>query len=114
MSLIDHKKEKIEDKEFSEDVTGEDYSGKDISRVFAVGKRFEDVNFSQSNLSSCYFRNCRFIRCDFTGAAFKDCYLKGASFPESILKYTTFSSSQLDDAILITLFPQKKTWLEIL
>jgi len=108
MTLIDHKKEKIEDKEFSEDVTGEDYSRKDISRVFAVGKRFKDVDFSQSNLSSCYFRNCRFIKCDFTGAAFKDCYLKGASFPESSLKYTTFSSSQLDDAILDNSLPSEE------
>lgn len=105
MSLIDHKKEKIEEKEFSEDVTGEDYSRKDFSKVFAVGKTFTDVNFSQSNLSSCYFRNCRFIRCNFMGTVFKDCYLKGANFPESSLKYTTFNSSQLDDAILDNSLP---------
>jgi hypothetical protein len=108
MSLIDHKKEKIEDKEFSEDVVGEDYSRKDIYRVFAVGKIFTDVNFSQSNVISCYFRNCRFIRCNFTGAVFKDCYLKGASFPESSLKYTTFSSSHLDDVILDNSLPPEE------
>lgn len=108
MSLIDHKKEKIEDKEFSEDVTGEEYSRKDISRIFAVGKTFTCVNFSQSNVSSCYFRNCRFIRCDFTGTVFKDCYLKGTSFPESSLKYTTFNSSQLDDAILDNSLPPEE------
>ena len=108
MSLIDHKKEKIEDKEFSQDVSGEEYTRKDISRVFAVGKVFTGVNFSQSNLSSCYFRNCRFIRCNFTGTAFKDCYLKGTSFPESSLKYTTFSSSQLDDAILDNSLPAEE------
>jgi uncharacterized protein YjbI with pentapeptide repeats len=108
MSLIDHKKEKIEDKEFSEDVSDENYSRKDISRVFAVGKTFTKVNFSQSSLSSCYFRNCRFIKCNFTGTAFKESYLKGSSFPESSLKYTTFSGSQLDEAILDNCLPAEE------
>jgi uncharacterized protein YjbI with pentapeptide repeats len=108
MSLIDHKKEKIEDKEFSEDVSDENYSRKDISRVFAVGKTFTKVNFSQSNLGSCYFRNCRFIKCNFTGTAFKDSYLKGSSFPESSLKYTTFSGSQLDETVLDNSLPAEE------
>jgi uncharacterized protein YjbI with pentapeptide repeats len=108
MSLIDHKKEKIEDKEFSGDVSGGDYSRKEIYRVFAVSKTFTDVNFSQSNLNSCYFRNCRFVRCNFTGTSFKECYLKGASFPESSLKYTTFSSSHLDGAILDNSLPAEE------
>ena len=108
MSLIDHKKEKIEDKEFSKDVSDYDYSKKVFLRVFAVGKTFTKVNFSQTDISSCYFRNCRFTKCDFTGTVFKDSYMKGSTFPESILKYTTFSGSQLDETILDNSLPAEE------
>ena len=108
MSLIEHVKDKIEDKEFSKDVVDSNFSRKDFSRIFAVGKTFTNVDFSQSNISNCYFRNCRFIKCDFTGTSFKDCYLKGTSFPESILKYTTFNSSHLDCSILDKSLPPEE------
>jgi len=108
MSLKDYVKDKIENKEFSDDVADNNYSRKEFSRVFAVGKIFTNVDFSQSSMNACYFRNCRFIRCNFTGASFKDCYLKGASFPESILKYTTFSSSHIDSSILDKSLPAEE------
>ncbi len=93
MALIEHIKDKIEDKEFSENPSEANYSRKIFERVFAVGKTFTAVNFNQTNFSACYFRNCRFIRCTFTGASFKDCYLMGSNFPECTFKYTTFSST---------------------
>lgn len=81
---------------------------KKFERVFAVGKVFINVNFSQTNFSSCYFRNCKFIRCNFTGTSFKDCYLIGSNFPECIFKYTTFSSTHLDDKFLDNYLPPEE------
>ncbi len=108
MALIEHIKDKIEDKEFSENESEANYSRKIFERVFAVGKTFTDVNFNQTNFSACYFRNCRFIRCTFTGASFKDCYLMGSNFPECTFKYTTFSSTHIDDKFLDNYLPPEE------
>ncbi len=108
MALVDHKKERIEDKEFSENIQKSDYKQKDFVRVFAVNKVFENVDFSQCSFSSCYFRKCKFIRCNFQGAFFKETYLRGSSFPECIFKYTTFEKTAIDESFLDTSLPAEE------
>lgn len=108
MTLIVHQKIRIEDKEFSANITQINYSRHEFNQVFAVGKTFDGVNFSQCVFSSCYFRKCRFINCNFTGASFKDSYLRGSNFPESIFKYTTFEKSPIDDSFLDKYLPPEE------
>ncbi|HSB98047.1 MAG TPA: pentapeptide repeat-containing protein [Spongiibacteraceae bacterium] len=108
IALIEHKKDRIEDKEFSADTLKASFSQNEFIRVYAVKKTFEDVDFSQCSFTACYFRNCKFIRCNFTGSQFKETYLKGSRFPESIFKYTTFEKSPIDDNILETGLPSEE------
>ncbi|NOT16568.1 MAG: pentapeptide repeat-containing protein [Sulfuriferula sp.] len=108
MSLIEHIKERIEDKEFSEHVENYSFTRKEFVRVYAVGITFSGVDFSQCSFNSCYFRNCRFIRCNFTGSSFKESYLRGSTFPESIFKYTTFEKSPMDDRFLDAALPAEE------
>jgi uncharacterized protein YjbI with pentapeptide repeats len=78
MDLRENSKAKLEDQEVVSNVEGEDLSRKELVRMFAVGLTFTNTSFKQSVLSSCYFRNCRFIKCDFTGATIKESNFKGA------------------------------------
>lgn len=108
MNLDDKKKEKIEDKEFHEEIRDQDFSRKDFVRVYAVKVTFINVNFKQSTFSSCYFRKCRFIQCDFTGSTFKETYLKGTNFIESPLKYVIFEKSPIEEGVLDTCLPSEE------
>ena len=108
MELVEHSKALIEDKEFSTDVRGENFTQKALRRVFAVGKTFVDVNFKQAELSQCYFRNCRFIRCDFTGANISKCNLRGSQYEECKFSYTTWEHTHLDDDFLDNCLPSEE------
>jgi len=108
MELRDNKKEKIEDKEFSTVLRGDDLSHKELIRVYAVDQIFTGVTFMQCVFTSCYFRNCRFIRCDFTGAIIKESNFKGAQFEECIFKYTILEKTLLDERFLDTCLPSEE------
>lgn len=107
MELVEHVKEKIEDKAIFGAVT-ESFERKELVRVFAVKITFTDTSFKQAVLSGCYFRNCTFIRCDFTGASFKDCYLKGSSFDGCKFEYSTWEKTQLDEEFLTHCLPSQE------
>jgi hypothetical protein len=107
MGLREHKKQKIEDREFFDEVRKEDHSRKELVRVYAVNVAFVDVNFAQCDFSSCYFRRCRFIRCDFTGANIRGTNLSGSQFDDCIFKYTTWEKTLLDDAFLDSCLPSE-------
>lgn len=108
MELRDNKKEKIEDKEFIEGLSGADLSRKEFARVYAVNQVFIDVVFKQCIFTSAYLRNCKFIRCDFTGASFKDSNFKGAQFEECGFKYTSWEKTFLEERFLDTCLPSEE------
>lgn len=108
MASKEHIKNKIQDLEYLHEVTKEDLSRSEFSRVYAVNVVFTKVNFKQSTFSSCYFKNCRFIECDFTGAHFKECYLKGSNFCDSILKYATFEKTNIEENVLEYCIPSEE------
>ena len=97
MELIDHSKPIIEDKEFSSDVRHQNLSQQVLRRVFAVEKTFVGVSFKQSEISDCYFRNCRFIRCDFTGTSIRRSNFRGSQYEECKFQYSTWEHTQLDE-----------------
>jgi uncharacterized protein YjbI with pentapeptide repeats len=103
----DHRKEKLEDKEFDSDVT-DSFERKELIRLFAVGITFTGVAFKQAVLVNCYFRNCTFIRCDFTGTQIKDCNLKGSSFEGCQFRYTSWEKTLLDEEFLDRCLPPEE------
>lgn len=107
MEVVEHKKDRIEDKEFKGEVV-DSFERKELLRVFAVNVTFKDVIFKQSILSNCYFRNCTFIRCNFTGAHIKECYLKGSSFEACQFRYVTWEKTQLDEEFLDRCLPSEE------
>jgi hypothetical protein len=107
MGIKDHRKEKLEDKEFDSDVT-ESFERKELVRLFAVGITFTGVVFKQAVLVNCYFRNCTFIRCDFTGTQIKDCNLKGSSFEACQFRYTSWEKTILDEDFLDRCLPPEE------
>jgi hypothetical protein len=108
MELIDHAKPIIEDKEFSADVSGQNLSRQVLRRVFAVNKTFIGVRFEQSEISECYFRNCRFIRCDFTGTSIRRSNFRGSQYEECKFLYSTWEHTQLDDEFLDNCLPSEE------
>jgi uncharacterized protein YjbI with pentapeptide repeats len=107
MDLRDHRKEKIEDKEFFSGLRGINMSRKEFVRVYAVDQIFTDVVFEQCVFTSCYFRNCRFIRCRFTGATVKDSNFRGAQFEDCKFHYTTWEKTLLEDRFLDSCLPSE-------
>lgn len=108
MKLIDHSKPIIEDKEFSADVRDQDLTQHVLRRVFAVEKTFIGVRFKQSEISECYFRNCRFIRCDFTGASIRRSSFRGSQYEECKFQYSTWEHTQLDEEFLDNCLPSEE------
>lgn len=108
MLLLEHKKEKLEDKEFAEDVSAQSFAQKDLARVFATRKVFTEVSFKQAVLWGCYFRNCTFVRCDFTGAQIGACNFKGATFSGCLFQYTVWEKTLLDDEFLEKCVPAEE------
>lgn len=108
MELQEHTKPVIEHKEFREEVRSADLSVRRLSRVFAVGIAFFDVNFKQCDFANCYFRNCRFIRCNFTGATIKESNFKGSRFEECDFRYTSWEKTILDENFLDTCLPSEE------
>ena len=108
MELIDHSKPIIEDKEFSSDVRDQDLTQQLLRRVFAVEKTFIGVSFKQSEISECYFRNCRFIRCDFTGASIRRSNFRGSQYEECKFQYSTWEHTQLDEEFLDNCLPSEE------
>lgn len=108
MELIEHSKPIIEDKEFSSEVRDQDLSQKVLRRVFAVEKVFVGVSFKQSEISECYFRNCRFIRCDFTGTSIRRSNFRGSQYEECKFQYSTWEHTQLDEEFLDNCLPSEE------
>ena len=108
MELIDHAKPVVEDKEIPADVSSHDLAQQVLRRVFAVRKTFIDVSFKQSELSDCYFRNCRFIRCDFTGCCIRRCNFRGSQYEDCKFQYSTWEHTQLDDEFLERCLPSEE------
>lgn len=108
MTLRDNKKPRLEDMEFTADVTDEDYSRRYLVSVYAVRRVFRKVSFKQSNLLDSYFRNCRFIDCDFTGAFVKGSNLQGSQFENCSFRYTTWEKSRLDDDFMDNCLPSEE------
>lgn len=108
MTLIVNKKLRLEDSEFTDDVNDEDYSRRDLVRVYAVRRVFRKVTFKQSNFLDCYFRNCRFIDCDFTGASIKASNLPGSQFDNCSFRYTTWERSRIDDDFMDNCLPNEE------
>lgn len=108
MELLDHSKPLIEDKEFASDVSKEDLTQKALRRVFAVSKTFVDVRFKQTEISQCYFRNCRFIRCDFTGANISRSNFRGSQYEECKFHYSTWEHTHLDEEFLDNCLPSEE------
>ena len=108
MALRDNKKPRIEDAEFTDDLSDDDFTRHDLVRVFAVKKVFTKVSFKQSNFVGCYFRNCRFIGCDFTGAFVKESNLRGSQFENCTFRYTSWEKSHLDDDFLDHCLPSEE------
>lgn len=108
MTLLDNKKPRLEDMEFSVNVNGEDYSRHDFVRMYAVRLVFTNVRFKQSNFIECYFRNCRFIDCDFTGAFIKASNLQGSQFENCKFPYTTWEKTRLDDDFMNSCLPNQE------
>lgn len=108
MELEDHSKPRIEDKEVVADVRDEDLSRQFLRRVFAVGRVFVGVSFKQSEITDCYFRNCRFIRCDFTGATISRSNFRGAQYEECKFQYSTWEHTQLDEEFLDNCLPSEE------
>lgn len=107
MEIVEHRKQRLEDKEFKGEVI-ESFERMELLRIFAVSITFKDVVFKQAVLSNCYFRNCTFIRCDFTGTQIKECYLKGSSFEACQFRYTTWEKTQLDEEFLDRCLPSEE------
>lgn len=107
MGIKEHRKEKLEDKEFDGEVT-QSFERMELVRLFAVGITFKGVIFKQAVLVGCYFRNCKFIRCDFTGVQVKDCNFKGAGFENCQFRYTTWERTLLDDEFLDRCIPAEE------
>lgn len=107
MTILEHRKERIEDKEFKGEVV-DSFERKELIRIFAVDVTFTGVVFKQAVLTSCYFRNCTFIRCDFTGTQFKDSNLKGSSFEECQFRYATWDKTSLDEEFLDRCLPPEE------
>lgn len=108
MKLIDHSKPIIEDKEFSADVSDQLLKQQVLRRVFAVAKTFIGVSFKQSEISDCYFRNCRFIRCDFTGASIRRSNFRGSQYDDCKFQYSTWEHTQLDEEFLDNCLPSEE------
>lgn len=108
MAFRDNKKPKIEDAEFTSDLSGDDFARHEMARVFAVGKIFTKVTFKQANFLGCYFRNCRFIGCDFTGAFLKETNLRGSQFENCNFRYTAWEKTHLDDDFLDHCLPSEE------
>lgn len=108
MELVDHSKPIIEDKEFSSDVRDQDLARQVLRRVYAVEKTFIGVSFKQSEISECYFRNCRFIRCDFTGASIRRSNFRGSQYEECKFQYSTWEHTQLDEEFLENCLPSEE------
>lgn len=108
MTLSPNKKPRLEDVEFTLDVSDADYSRHDLVRVYAVRRVFRKVSFRQSNLFDCYLRNCRFIDCDFTGAFVKGSNLQGSQFDNCSFRYTTWEKSRLDDDVMDNCLPSEE------
>ena len=108
MTLRANKKPLLEDMEFTIDVSDQDYSRHVLVRLYAVRRVFRKVTFKQSNLSACYFRNCRFIECDFTGAFIKTSNLQGSQFENCSFRYTTWEKSRLDDDFMDNCLPNEE------
>lgn len=108
MTLRANRKPRLEDMEFTVDVSDADYSRHDLVRVYAVRRVFRKVKFKQSNFSDCYFRNCRFIECDFTGAFIKASNLRGSQFENCSFRYTTWEKSRLDDDFMNNCLPNEE------
>ena len=101
-------KEKLVDKEFYAETRDADLSQRQLERIYAVDQVFVKVSFSQSVLTSCYFRKCRFIECDFTGATMINCNFKGASFDGCTFKYTSWERTLLEDGFLDICLPSEE------
>lgn len=108
LELKDHTKPLIEDKEFISDVREEDLSQQVLRRVFAVKKTFVDISFKQSEISQCYFRNCRFIRCDFTGTSFSRSNFRGSQYEECKFHYSAWEHTILDEEFLDNCLPSEE------
>ncbi|MHB1494017.1 MAG: pentapeptide repeat-containing protein [Acidithiobacillus sp.] len=108
MELKDHTKPLIEDKEFVAEVREADLSQQALRRAFAVKKTFIDVSFKQTEISQCYFRNCRFIRCDFTGASISRSNFGGSQYEECKFPYSTWEHTILDEEFLDNCLPSEE------
>ena len=108
MDIRENKKTKLEDVEFTTNITSEDFKRHEMVRVYAVDKVFTKCSFKQVNFLGCYFRNCRFIGCDFTGAFVKETNLRGSQFENCTFQYTAWEKSQLDDDFLNHCLPSQE------
>lgn len=108
MELRDHTKPLIEDKEFIADVLEADLSQQTLRRVFAVKKTFVDVSFKQSEISQCYFRNCRFIKCDFSGTSISRSNFRGSQYEECKFRYSTWEHTIPDEEFLDNCLPSEE------
>ena len=108
MEFRDNKKELIENRDIVEDPHDCDLSKKELVRLYAVDKKFTDVNFKQSIIRECYFRKCKFVRCLFDGANIKECNFKGAQFTGCSFEYTTWEKTLLEERFLDSCLPSKQ------
>jgi hypothetical protein len=100
-------KKPFKDQEIEQISEKEDLSQYEFVRVYAVRKTFKGVVFKQSNILSCYFRNCRFIDCDFTGVLFKESNFIGSQFENCKFLYSFWDKTIVDEAILNTCLPSE-------
>lgn len=105
ISFTENKKTSLERKVFPQKVTNHDLSRHIVDYVYAVGTIFEEVTFKQTELSHCYFRNCRFIRCDFTGVIVKDSNFRGSVFRGCDFRYSHWEKTFLDLEFLHSCLP---------
>lgn len=91
-----NKKKGIKEKDLEQDdLTEVSFARHELSRVYAVGLTFENVDFKQSIISECYFRKCTFTNCDFTGALIRSTNMQGSEFSGCKFLYAAFTQTEI-------------------
>lgn len=86
----------IENKIFTESITGKSFQHFQFKNTGAKRITFKDCNFHYCFFERAYFHCCQFVNCKFIGARFVDCNFRGASFDSCDFEYATFKSTLID------------------
>ena len=79
------------------EITGQSFIARDFPNLSFYNCRFNNVDFSEADLSYCTFENCDFVDCDLSYVKAEGADFTGSDFCESTMRDARFKGAKMNE-----------------